>query len=96
MIKIIGQPHGGLPIKRCHLPGVKLEVECPNCTETWLAEFDGDDFNYPDMNEINKLNFICEVNCHFEWQENVFFKVDLIVCSEQYYGEKKNDEPQKS
>ena len=57
--KVKGEVKGELDIKRCDLPGLKIEGNCLNCGAKIREEWDKDAFNYPIAGEINDYYLPC-------------------------------------
>jgi hypothetical protein len=66
MPKVIGSMDDQLDIKRCHLPGIKIEDNCPSCLKPVHWDGDSDYVSYPKVNSPIDFHFYC-ADCDREW-----------------------------
>jgi len=66
MAKIIGSVNGQMDIKRFHLPGVKIEDNCPDCLKPIHWNGDSDYLGYPKLNSPVDFYFNC-TDCGKSW-----------------------------
>lgn len=63
-MRVIGQPKGDLgeelDIKRFYIPGVILEVDCPQCGQTLQQDLEHDYLSFPSLDKPETVYFYCD------------------------------------
>lgn len=76
-LKITPPESGTLEIKRCYIPGLKVETNCPSCGTVLVRDYAHDRyFSYPVINAPSDLWFNCP-ECDCEWSIRVELRLTL-------------------
>lgn len=78
-VEIIGEPTGEVDEKRLYLPGLVVQVTCPQCGRVTQQDYGVSHYlNHPDLNRPFHLSLYCST-CDHEWDVRVILRVKLEV-----------------
>ena len=73
-------------IKRCYFPGMKIEIECPNCGKKLVRDFDDTYIRYPNLG-LNVVNFICgrhtDGGCEKEFSLEINISTEIKITYDE-------------
>jgi hypothetical protein len=65
-----------IEVKRFHVPGAKIEDDCPKCKEKVTVDLAREYISFPTANAVNKVHFYCG-ECDSEWDVKIHIEVTL-------------------